>query len=465
MTGTFSSFNTALSAIRYNQVVMDIASGNVANAQTEGYARRRAEGVTAGTSVKPALWFRGEGSGDGVRLGGITRMSDPFLTARARVEHGNQNYLDLRAGVLERIESGIGEPGDNGVSAAMLKFRQATHDLSNNPSSDAARSQFLASAESLANSINIQARNIEVEAGDQRSKLLSTVEEVNTVASDLASVNDSIRVAKLNGTDAGSLLDQRDLLGQRLAELTGAKGTVNVDGGLDLAVNGVALVTGGVAGAFEITTGVTPTGAADGNPVTVSIIDPTLGTVAVPGGFRGETGAIADLLNVTIPEYIVGLNDVASTLADEFNAQHVAGYDSTGAPGTALFSYNPANAASSLTVAITDRNLVAAAGVPGGVIDGENADAMAGLNAAEGAYQRLINGFGTEVASVRRLANNQSVLTEQVDGSRDQLSGVNLDEEMLNMVTAQRAYEAASKVISVMDSVLDTLINRTGLLR
>ncbi len=81
------------------------------------------------------------------------------------------------------------------------------------------------------------------------------------------------------------------------------------------------------------------------------------------------------------------------------------------------------------------------------------------------AYQRLVNGFGTEVASVQRLAANQQVLTNQVDGSREQLSGVNLDEEMVSMLSAQRAYEAAARVMTTVDSVLDTLINRTGLVR
>jgi flagellar hook-associated protein 1 FlgK len=62
----------------------------------------------------------------------------------------------------------------------------------------------------------------------------------------------------------------------------------------------------------------------------------------------------------------------------------------------------------------------------------------------------------------RRRAANQQVLTSQVDGAREQLSGVDLDEEMVNMISAQRAYESASRVMTTVDSMLDTLINRTG---
>jgi flagellar hook-associated protein 1 FlgK len=114
-------------------------------------------------------------------------------------------------------------------------------------------------------------------------------------------------------------------------------------------------------------------------------------------------------------------------------------------------------------VAVPDNAHVAASGVPGGVVDGTVADALADLTAGEGAYQQLVNGLGTTVASGRRLQMNQTLVTEQVDGSRDQLAGVNLDEEMLSMVQFQRGYEAAARVLTTVDSMLDTLINRTGL--
>ena len=91
---------------------------------------------------------------------------------------------------------------------------------------------------------------------------------------------------------------------------------------------------------------------------------------------------------------------------------------------------------------------------------------MAGaLARPEQVYQRFVTGLGTDVASVKRLAATQANLTGQVDGAREQLSGVNLDEEMVTMMQSQRAYEAAARVMTTLDSVLDTLINRTGLVR
>ena len=462
MAGTFASLNTALSALRYNRVAMDVASGNIANVGTDGYVRRRAVAATVGQSLQPAMWSRTDGVGDGVKVASVDRMTDALLGVRARREHGNQSYLDIRQTVLERVESGIGEPGDNGVAAAIADFRSAWHDLTNNPGSDAARAQVLGRAGTLADAIRIQSRNVEAEAGDLRMRAIADVSEVNTVASDLASTNKSIAIASLNGDDAGVLLDKRDQLAMRLSELTGAKATLRADGGFDVTVNGVPLVTGQNAGTLQIATGVTPTGASDGNPVTFSITDSS-GTTAVPNGMTGEIGGVSDLLTTTLPAYSAGLGAIAQQLADEINAQHQAGYDAAGNPGQPFFSYNAADPAGTLAVALTSPSQVAASSVPGGVLDAGNANALASATSVEDSYQRLINGFGTEVASVKRLAANQQVLTGQVDGSREQLSGVNLDEEMVSMLSSQRAYEAASRVMTTLDSVLDTLINRTGL--
>ncbi len=186
MTGSFSSLNTALSGLRYQQVALDMASTNVANATTEGYVRRRVTGETAAPGTTPAIWSRSVEVGNGVRATGVERMVDPFLDARSRTEHGKQSYIDVQTEVLGRVETGLGEPGDSGVAHAFTVFRSSLHDLANAPGSDAARGQVLAAAKDVADAVNLQSRNLASEAGDQRSKLQSTVAEVNSVAQDLA---------------------------------------------------------------------------------------------------------------------------------------------------------------------------------------------------------------------------------------------------------------------------------------
>ncbi|WP_370233961.1 flagellar hook-associated protein FlgK [Nocardioides sp.] len=461
MSGTLSSLNTALSALRYNRVAMDVASHNIANVATEGYNRRRVDGESMGAPVVPARWSTYEGAGSGVRTSSIVRMNDVLLDNRARTEHSSLSYLQLRATALARMESGVGEPGDSGVSAAMADFRSSWQDLANDPGGNAARGQVLARAESLAGALAAQAANVSAEMTTQRLTLQGSVAEVDTVATELAATNRAIATAALDGVDVSDLADTRDVLGLRLAELTGGVGLLQPDGTMTVSVAGVSRVSGSTAGTLRIATGVTASGGPDGSPVTFTI-DHGATSTTLTADVRGEVGASADLLNTTLPAYAAGLGAVARDLADSVNAVHAAGYDLDGTTGTAFFSYDPADPAATLTVAVTARQ-VAASSLPGGVLDGSNADVIGTAGTPEGSYQRLVNGFGTEVASAQRLVRTQSLLTTQVDSAREQLSGVNLDEETVAMLTAQRAYEAAARVMSVMDSVLDTLINRTGI--
>ena len=463
MSGTLSSLNTALSALRFNRVAMDVASHNIANVATDGYNRRRVEGESMGAPTVPARWSHYQGGGGGVRTSSIDRLNDVLLDNRARTEHSTLSYLDMRATALARMEAGVGEPGDAGVAANLADFRNAWQDLANDPGSNAARGQVLATAGSLVAALATQSSNVTAEMATQRMQLQGTVSEVNTIAQELADTNTAISQASLDGVDISDLADQRDNLGLKLAQLTGAVGVVQADNTLRVTVAGVDLVTSLEAGRLDIATGVTATGGADGFPVTFSITKGAPATTtALTADVRGRTGASADLLNTTLPAYLAGLDAVAKDLADTTNAAHTGGFDLDGTAGTAFFTYTPGNVAATLGVAVTSRQ-IAASDLPGGALDGSVADAIGTAGTAEGAYQRLVNGFGTEVASAKRLVTTQSLLTTQVDSAREQLSGVNLDEETVAMLTAQRAYEAAARVMSVMDSVLDTLINRTGI--
>lgn len=454
---SFSSLNTALSAMRYQQVVLDVSSTNIANGGTDGYVRRRVVGETVGAGAVPAVWSRTNEVGAGVRASAVDRMVDQYLDNRGRAEHAKQSYLDLQAEALARVETGLAEPGDNGVSGALAAFRSTLHDLVNAPGSDAARSQVLSSANTLADAIRLQARNLADEAGDQRSRLLATVQEVNDTATQLAATNHSIAAASLTAGDTASLLDERDRLSMKLAELTGGTAKIRTDGGMDVEIDGQPLVTGSTAQALQITAGVNPDGTADGNPTAYAI-----GGTAVTG-LTGSVGGISDLLDHKLPDYLSGLNGIAQQLADDVNAVHQGGFDRDGVAGGKLFDYTGPNIAATLVVAFDDPRKLAASSVAApGVLDTGNADKLVDAVKVDDGYQRLVNVFGTVVASTKRLAANQQALTSQIDSSREQLAGVSLDEETVNMLSAQRAYEAAARVMTTVDSMLDTLINRTG---
>lgn len=482
--GSFGSLNTALTALQYQRVQMDVASSNIANASTEGYARRKVDGLTLGAPAVPAMWSRYVGTGEGVLASDSQRMVDELLNGRSRLENSNLSYLDTRQAALERIEAGIAEPTDKGVAQALQDFRTAWQDLANNPAGDAQRSQVRARGENLAQAFATQARNLDVEASDNRYRVVVDVANINQLASDLAATNKAITAAAAVGTDHNVLLDQRDVLAQKLATLTGGVASVQSDGTFNFSVSGVALVSGGVAGQVQIAGGIDPvTGAGvvvPGDPLAVPPtydadqavtfqIDLGGSVTAIPtapdgaGMPGGELGGLTELLNTTIPSYKADLNAIVAGIAADVNALHTSGFDADGNPGGAFFGFaDPNNPASTLLVAVATNAGVAASQVAG-ALGNDIAVAIGSRLAAEDSYQRYVNTMGTDVASVKRLAYNQYALTTQVDNTREQLSGVNLDEEMNNLVVAQRSYEAAARVLSAVDEMLDTLINRTGL--
>ncbi|MBZ5737800.1 flagellar hook-associated protein FlgK [Nocardioides mangrovi] len=463
MTG-FSSINTALTALRYQQGVIDVASTNVANASTEGYVRRRLIGQTIETANTSALWSRSSSLGSGVTSSGVQRINDPLLDARMRREHGTQGYLDLKSAAMSRLETGIAEPSSSGLAAALNNFKSALQDLVNSPGSDAARSQVLSTASIAADAFNLQSSNFAAEAQDQRARVSANVLEINDVANQLASTNKTLAAATANGSDTSTLMDTRDALALRLSELSGATAKIRDDGGMDITVNGVSLVSGGKASKIEIASGIEADGTASdpAAEITFSVVAPDGTSTDVDGALGGEIGAGVELIDKVIPDYVSGLNQIAADFADAINAVQTTGYDIDGNIGSDFFSYDPDDAAASLKVVLTKTSEIAASSESGGVLDAANADAMSDAITVGDAYQRLVNNFGSSVNTVKQLAENQQVMTTQVDNAREQLTGVSQDEETVNMVMAQKSYQAAARVMTTVDEMLDTLINRTG---
>jgi len=459
MGGSFSSINTALSALRYQQAALDIASTNIANASTDGYVRRRVVGETVGAAAAPAVWSRSNEIGSGVQSSGVQRLVDPLLDTRVRREHARQTYLDLKSAAMGRVETGIAEPSENGVAHAIDDFKKSLADLNNSPTSDAARAQVLNSAAGLADAFNIQSHNLQDELGDQRARVLATVQETNDVAKQLAATNLAISGSSGSGSDTATLMDTRDQLALRLAELTGATATPRADGGMDVLLDGEPLVTGRDAATLEIASGINPDGTADGSALTFQL-QPATGAAVSVVPTEGDLAASVELIDAVLPDYAAGLKGLMAQLTNSFNAAHALGYDANGYPGGEFFHIDSDG---SLQVVAT-LSRVAASKVGGTRnTDTGNAAALIDSITIQDGYQRLVNGFGSAVASVQRLSANQTAMSTQVDAAREQLTGVSIDEETVNMVMAQRSYEAAARVMTTVDQILDTLINRTGM--
>jgi flagellar hook-associated protein 1 FlgK len=186
------------------------------------------------------------------------------------------------------------------------------------------------------------------------------------------------------------------------------------------------------------------------------------------GVANGSIAGYVNGANEVLPRYLTKLNDVASQLVTSVNALHTTGKDLDGVSGRNFFDPTRTTAATislSADVASQPRHLAAAA-VAGGALDTTLAESIAKIGTAtsgpDASYRSMIVGLGSEVQFLTNQADAQSGVVQRLDEDRKAVSGVNLDEEMVNLVAAQHAYSAAARVITTVDEMLDTLINRTG---
>jgi flagellar hook-associated protein 1 FlgK len=462
---TFSGLSTALTGLQAARRGLDVTGQNIANANTEGYTRQRVQQESIGAPTTPALWSTYDGPGQGVQVTGVQRLNDDFLTARARTEASTLAEMTGRQATLAGVESAFGEPGDTGWASQLSDLWSAWHDVANRPGDLASRSQLLARTSTAADGLRSAYTKLDAQWTAQREQLAASVESVNATAANVAELNQAILRSTQAGIPANELADQRDLLITQLAKATGAVARPGADGVVDVYLGGIALVRGNQAETLQLTGAASMTDFRSGSSPAVSISFVTSGMTAAVGG---DAGARVEALGTTIPGYADRLDDVTASLRDAVNAAHTAGYDLDGNPGTNMF--DPAATAKDITGLLTDPRKVAAslqAPSPNPSLDGSNAAALAeigrGASSPDATYRQLVVDLGAAAQTANRRTEIQSVVADESEAAREAAAGVNTDEEMVNLLSYQRAYEAAARVITSIDEALDVLINRTGL--
>jgi flagellar hook-associated protein 1 FlgK len=462
---SFSGLSTALTGLYAARRGLDTAGQNIANANTDGYSRQRLELVSVGAPAVPAVWSTYAGAGSGVDVAAVQRMGDAFLTARARAEQDTLGRLAQQQQTLAGVEGAFSEPGETGLSAQLADLWSSWHDVANRPGDLAARAQLLSRTSTLADGIRQAYSSMDAQWAIGREQLGSTVVAVNNTADAVAELNQAILRDTQAGIPANELMDSRDLLVTKLASLVGAHARPGADGSLDVFVGGTALVRGSTSAHLAATGAARMDDFRTGASPAVSLVWAATGYPAEPGG---EVGARVEALAGTIPSYADALDAVVVNLRDAVNAAHAGGYDLDGAAGGNLF--DPAATAKDIAGLLDDPRKVAASGEapnPGPSLDGSNAAALADLEIATGgpdaAYRQMIVALGASAQTANRRVDIQTNVAGAAEAAREAQAGVNVDEEMISLLSFQRAYEAAARVISAVDSALDTLINRTGL--
>lgn len=469
MVSTFGSLATAYSGLAAARAGIDVTGQNIANAGTAGYTRQR----VSQSSIPAAQtgFMRGTAAlaGQGVSVDGIARLASLTLDAGVRVASASSAYADARAAALSALENGLNEPGDDGLASKLDAFWSSWSELSTHPDDPGAASAVIGAAKTVASALASGSKAIDAQWSTVRGTVDGQVQQLNSAASQVADLNGRIRTALASGGNANELLDQRDQLTEQIASLAGGTVRQNSDGTVDVLIGGNAIVQGPDARSVALGGG---QHLADGAAVTLTWTSGTAGAVSLSGGSIG--GNLSLLAPVTangtggaLAEASASYDQVATKLATAVNAVHATGTTPTGATGTPFFSLaTGVPAAQGLGVVPTDGSGLATRNAAG-ELDDSFADALSRLGTASDGADRSWATFVAGVGTASRSASSESTLTGlALTNARTQQqssAGVDLDEENVNLLSYQHAYQGAARVLTAVDEMLDTIINRTGI--
>jgi flagellar hook-associated protein 1 FlgK len=434
----------AASGARAARVALDVTGQNIANATTEGYVRRSV-GIT---EIAPPSGFRqaADTSFAGVRITGVLRHADQFRLAEARRTATDAASAEAQHAALANIERAL---ESSGIHDAAVAFEASLEALAADTTSLPLRTVTVERARVLAGSYGIAASNLAAQRDGLQFQAAAGVQTVNDAAQELARLN--IRIARSQGgsSDQAALLDRRDAMLQQLAGQADITVTYNSNQTIDVALGSggaVLLVQGDVAAGFAHAV------AGDG---TLSF---TLGgsSVTLAGGdLAGKAQSLVELRDT-----LGALDTAAANLITLANTAQANGAALDGSAGQPLFS---GTGASDIALAFTDPALIATApaGSPAGARDPGNLAALRASLATGGPAREadaLLHSVSSRTAG---LSVTRDVLAAIADGARAALAdeaGVDLDQEAVNLLRFQQAFQASGRVMQVANDVIDTLL-------
>ncbi|PFG30619.1 flagellar hook-associated protein FlgK [Paramicrobacterium agarici] len=464
---TFSGINTAYTALSAARLGIDLTGQNIANQRTEGYTRQRLSTSAMDAVAQAGRFSLGAVPGHGVSVDGIVRLGDAVLDARVRDSLAASGFWSTRASAALTAEAAMAEPSEAGLSNQLSEFWSGWQDLANAPDSDAAAAVVLNGASVLTSQIAAGYDAVSSQWSSIRASVDRTVTGINVAADQIAALNGEIRSALNAGRSANELIDQRNLLVQNVARDAGSTATLESDGTMTVRIGGNALVEGTNA-RHLVASG--PTGIAAGERVIVAWESRPDTAITLTGGELGGTLSVLAPASEggTLAQLADSYNEVATALAESVNAVHRTGETPDGAAGGDFFAIDPSGpAALGLSVVPGSRDELALASPGAGALDGSIADAISQIgqqgDSPDAIWTDVITSFGVATAGDVQRANLAETSAVTAVGAQQSVSSVDGDEETINLLTYQTAYQAAARVLTAIDEALDVLINRTGL--
>jgi flagellar hook-associated protein 1 len=433
------------SGLKAYSSALSTVSDNIANSQTEGYARRNvrlAEGPNGGDN----FLYRTSSHPSGVLATGIQRTVDSWLVADAQTATSDAERASSRLNWLQATERAL-DDGQGVISARTTAIFNSADQLTADPTNTTLRAQFLGRIDEAASSFRQSAVSLQSVSQGVAESANSEIAQTNTDLTALARVNDGLRRAREGSTNQASLLDERDKLINQISGAISITTEFDAHGAATVRVagSGDPLVMGSTVSQISLTV------AADGRL--------GFGLTPGPGSVTAVSGRLAGLSDAAnhVANQRASLDTIANQFVADFNSAHQAGRDSAGNPGLPLLS-GGGGALTVFAVALTPANVAAADNSS----NNGNMLAFDGLRVTGGVEAKLASMIAQQSQATASAHSQSAAATSRRDGAfeaRDSVSAVDLDHEAAELLRYQQAYEGAARVIQVARENLQVIMS------
>jgi flagellar hook-associated protein 1 FlgK len=493
---SFMGIETAKRGLAANQVALNIVGNNIANINTEGYTRQRVDTVSMSATGHKSRFAPNQAAlaGQGVTVNGVGQVRDPFLDKRYRDIASETGYYNKAYDIMVDVETALDEYSSSGLKDALAALHGALSELSKNSDQTVNASIVLTAAKNIVQVLN----NLDAKLTNIREHqiygLQIDVEEANRIIKRIADLNHAINqevfassvTSNLKNYGPNELMDERNLLLDKLAGFANIHVDTNPDGSVRVLVNGETAVDGTDYRTLNLVRNIDDT-------ISVSWMESGKALDLVSGSLKASLGMINgrgpnakqnESFDKGIPYFRDLIDNFAANLLSEFN--HVLQLKpqpgDIGPKYKTLFYSGGENIVTARNIEVSEEWMKD----PAYIIDGYLAtdgnfdntfilkalslfDKKLSFGAIVGTFEEYVNLYNTsevgqQVTFFKGRFEAANSVSNELLSKRDSVSAVSLDEEGANLMQFQKAYNAMARLMTALDEALDVLINRTGII-
>jgi flagellar hook-associated protein 1 len=470
MLSLFGTLDMASRAMQAQMTGVDVTGQNLANVSTTGYTRQ-----TVDIQTSPDISTSIGDEGTGANAVAIQQAVNSMLNGQIVTQQSSSGYWSAQQSALQSLQTNLDEflngtastssnstdsTTDTGLAGQLSSLFDDFQAVATSPTSISARQELISQAQTLSSTFNQVDSQFNATRTSLNSSVTNDVSSANQLLTGIAQLNGQISSAEFSGGTPNDLLDEQQQDLQNLAQLTNIQTSTGSNGSVDVSIGGQSLVSGDKV--LDTLQTYDASGNGSGQLLVQTAaggVDLTLTGGSIQGTIDTRDGELTTMQN--------SINTLASSLITQVNSVNSNGYSLTGTTGTDFFTGTDASNISVNQSLVNDPSLVQASGSATASGDNTVALQLADLGSATqsnldgqtfgGSYGETVAALGDALSNANTQVTNQSAVSTMLSTQQSSVSGVNVDQEMTNLMAYQRAYEASAELVTTVNEMMETL--------